>query len=90
MDCRLARMMEALNGKQEFVLLYGKSSECQKAWSELTRGAVQVGYGSRREIVLRKANTLYLRVPFHPTGNGQPYEAWRSFGKRVREFQHAC
>jgi hypothetical protein len=88
--CRLTRLSEVLTGKQEFVLLYGKTSACEIAWSHLTRDAVTVGHCSRGEAVMRKGNTLFVQARFHPTGNGQSYEIWRRFGQEVKKLQNAA
>jgi hypothetical protein len=90
LPARLARLSEALNGKQEFVLLYGKAPACKTAWSHLTRGAVTVGHCSRGEEVYRRGDTLLVQARLHPAGNGQSYEIWNRFGKEVKTLQHAA
>jgi hypothetical protein len=87
---RLIRLSEALNGKQEFVLLYGKTPACETAWRHITHGAVNVGHCSRGEAVYRKGRTLFVQAQFHPAGNGQSYEIWNRFGKEVKSLQHAA
>jgi hypothetical protein len=90
LSARLARLSEALNGKQEFVLLYGKTPACKTAWSHLTRGAVTVGRCSRGEDVYRRGDTLFVQARLHPAGNEQSYEIWNRFGKEVKALQHAA
>lgn len=87
LEQRIARMSQELNGSQEFVLLYGRTPECDTAWETLSLGAQQVGSGPRGETISRRGKTLYLRANFHPTGNGQPYEKWKEFGQEVKRLQ---
>ncbi len=87
---RLTRLSEALNGKQEIVLLYGRTSGCKIAWDHLTKETIPIGRCSRGEAVHRKGNTLFVHSQFHPAGPGQSYETWRQFGQEVKKLQQVA
>jgi hypothetical protein len=87
LSARLARLSEALNGRQEFVLLYGKTPACEAAWKYLKREADALGRCSRGEEVYQKGATLFVHSRLHPAGNGQSYQTWNRFGKQVKALQ---
>ena len=72
--------------KPKFVIMYGKSRNYQKAWKEISKGAIAIA-GKRRSFAkfLRFGPTL-LVLPPHPVSWGTKNEDWTNLGIRIRHL----
>lgn len=71
--------------KPEFVIMYGKSRECRKAWNAIAEGAKKIAVASSFAEFWKSDPTI-LALTAHPTSWGPTNENWIWLGTRLRAF----
>ena len=70
----------------EFVILYGKTAGCRKAWRELTKGAETMVEENPPFAKFRRCGPTLLAWTRHPVARGETNEKWTRLGIRLRQL----
>ncbi len=70
----------------EFVLLYGKSASCARAWDVMTRGAEPLSIQDGTIAKISKYGKSFVAWSPHPVSYGLKSDHWETLGLTLREL----